>query len=72
MYCANSLSRLRLHVACLYLFALQNIALGRYLDTRRNILEHLRNNDVRPDIYIYKISAIEHTRKLASLAIIIN
>ena len=35
VYCANSLSRLRLHVA--FIFALRNIALGGYLDTRRNI-----------------------------------
>ena len=51
---------------CTFIFALRNIALGRYLDTRRNIygttygLKH---------IYIAKIRAIEYTRKLAPLAI---
>ena len=34
---AKSLSWLRLRVACLYLFALRNITLDGYLDTRRNI-----------------------------------
>ena len=34
-----------------FIFALQNITLGRYLDTRRNIYEPLQH-DVRPEIYI--------------------
>ena len=33
---------------CAFVIALQNIALGGYLDTCRNILEHLRH-DVRPE-----------------------
>ena len=34
---------------CAFIFALQNIALGGYLDTRKNnYLEHLRH-DVRPE-----------------------
>ena len=68
-YCVNSLSWLCLHVAR-FIFALRNITLDRYLDTRRKHLEHLWH-DVRPEIYIYiaKIWAIEQTRKLASLAI---
>ena len=37
---------------CAFIFALRNIALGRYLDTRRSILEHLRHN-LRPETYIY-------------------
>ena len=59
---------------CAFIFALRKIALSGYLDTRRNILEHLRN-DGRPEIYIYiykyiaKFRAIERTRKLASLTI---
>ena len=36
---------------CAFIFALRNIALGGYLDARRNILEHIRH-DVRPEIYI--------------------
>ena len=39
---------------CTFIFALRNIALGGYLDTRRNI-KHLRHN-VRPDIYtVYRV-----------------
>ena len=53
---------------CVFIFALRNIALGRYLDTRRNILEHIRH-DVRPEKDIAKLRAIERTRKLASPAI---
>ena len=37
---------------CLCIFALRNITLGGYLDTWRNILEHIRH-DVRPEIYLY-------------------
>ena len=33
---------------CAFIFELRNIALVGYLDTRRNILEHLRH-DVRPE-----------------------
>ena len=39
-------------VHCVFIFALQNIALGGYLDTRTNI-EDLRH-DVRPEIHIYR------------------
>ena len=45
MYCANSLSRLRLCVAHFNIIALWNITLGGCLDTR---LDHLRH-DVQPE-----------------------
>ena len=48
---------------CAFIFALWNIALGGYLDTRRNIY------GTTYGIYIEN-SCIEQTRKLASLAII--
>ena len=49
MYCANSLSRLRLRVARLYLHSgISDILI--HVETL--ILEHLRH-DVRPEIYIY-------------------
>ena len=35
---------------CAFIIALWNIALGGYLDTRRNILEHLQH-DVQPETY---------------------
>ena len=47
---------------CVFIFALRNIALGRYL------VEHIRH-DVRPEKDIAKLRAIERTRKLASPAI---
>ena len=49
---------------CAFIFALRNIALGGYLDTRRNILEHLRH-DVRPETDKYRKSVALN----ASLAI---
>ena len=54
---------------CAFIFALWNIALGRYLDKRRNIYE--MTVDLKY-IYIANFRAIERTRKLASLAIIIS
>ena len=58
---------------CAFIFALRNIALCGYLDTRRNILEHGMTVNLKLNyiyiIYIAKFSAIERTRKLASLAI---
>ena len=51
---------------CTFIFALRNITLGGYLDTRRNI--YGTTYDLKY-IYIAKIRAIEQTRKLASLAI---
>ena len=54
---------------CAFIFALRNIALGGYLATCRNI------SNIYDMMYslkqIYKIRTIEHTRKLASLAIIL-
>ena len=54
---------------CEFIFALWNIALGGYLDTRRNI--YGMTVDLKYIIYIIisKFKAIEHTRMLVSLAI---
>ena len=62
---------------CAFIFALWNIALGGYLDTRRNIKNIYGMTVDLKYIYIYiysiaKFSAIERTRKLASLAIIMD
>ena len=60
---------------CAFIFALRNIALGGYLDTRRNFknIYGMTVNLKYIHIYIYiaKFRAIEHTRKLASFAIIL-
>ena len=54
---------------CAFIFALQNIALGGYLDTRRNI--NFRTFTARRTRYNYNYrkSVHEQTRKLTSLAI---
>ena len=54
---------------CAFIFALRNIALGRYLDTRRNIKNIYGTTYGLKYIYISKIRAIERTRKLALLTI---
>ena len=36
---------------CAFIFALRNIALGGYLDTRRNISNIILQNDGRPEIF---------------------
>ena len=57
---------------CAFIFALRNITLGGYLDTRRNIYNIYGTTYGLKYIYIKKIRAIEQTRKLTSLAIIQN
>ena len=47
---AKSLSRLRLRVARIIIFALRNIALDGYLDTRRNIENIYGTTYGRPEI----------------------
>ena len=56
---------------CTFLFALWNIALGGYLDTRRNIknIYGMTYGLIYTYIIIAKIRAIERTRKLASFEI---
>ena len=54
---------------CAFIFALCNIALRGYLDTRRNILEHLRH-DVR-DIIGASLSEPHLVRTMISLSVYI-
>ena len=58
-------------VRCMFLFGLQNIALGEYLDTRRNIKNFYEMTVDLIYMYIYsEFQTIGCTRKFASFAII--